>query len=339
MKWLIFLVFTLSGCFRESATLEQTNIDNKTVTQVDESTTKIKPVQSHHTSTSSSFQPRKFSKGETYYINYCSDCHGWEGRGNSQAEKYLDVPPPILLQHNLLAKKSENDFVNWVLSGTKMQIQLNKKASLQTDPEIKALLAYIKKLPGIDWDKVHAGQKVYDQLCVNCHGIYGRRDESLISETMGSMPDLGSSDYQTQHSDEELIEIISKGKEAMPGTENALSTKEIKAVVTFIRLFSPGYESYDRFCVACHGLNGSPEQIITFDEDGDEEQIIGFLDMDLPTFDAAYLNAHTDKQLIPKIQHMLKSERVTMPHFSDYIGEKKIREIFKYLKSLIAEYP
>ena len=42
MKWLIFLVFTLSGCFRESATLEQTNIDNKTVTQVDESTTKIK---------------------------------------------------------------------------------------------------------------------------------------------------------------------------------------------------------------------------------------------------------------------------------------------------------
>jgi hypothetical protein len=52
-----------------------------------------------------------------------------------------------------------------------------------------------------------------------------------------------------------------------------------------------------------------------------------------------YLKAHTDEQLIPKIQHMLKSERVAMPHFSGYIEEKKVREIFRYLNSLIAEYP
>ena len=336
MKWSIILaVFFLSGCYRDSATLNSTEIDNETAAQVEKSTTKSKVTQPH-TTASSSFQPRKFSEGETLYINYCADCHGWEGRGNGQAEKYLDTQPPILLQQDLLDEKSENDFVNWILSGKEMQVQLNKKAAPQTDSEINNLLTYIKKMPSVDWAQFQAGQKVYDQLCMNCHGMYGSGDGNLSSKMPDSLPDLSNPIYQIQHSDEELIQIILKGKEAMPGTENVLNPKEIESVVSFIRHLSPGYKSYDRFCLSCHGQDGSPVQLVILDT---EDEDIPFQNINLPTLNAAYLNAHTDEQLIPKIQHMLKSERVTMPHFADYIEEKKVRKIFRYLSSLIAEYP
>ncbi len=338
MKWSIVLaVFFLSGCYRESTTLNSTEIDDNTESQFVKSTTKNKLSQSH-TTTLSNFQPRKFSKGETHYINYCADCHGWEGRGNGQAEKYLNVSPPILLQHDLLAEKHENEFVNWVLSGKEMQVQLNKKTVPQTDPEINGLITYIRQLPGIDWDKIQIGQKVYDELCVNCHGIYGHGDGNLMSKMPGPLPDLGSSNYQSQHSDKELIQIILNGKEAMPGTEEVLNAEEIESVVAYIRILSPGYESYDRFCIACHGSDGTPIQMIILNN-RDDEQNLAFQNLNLPTFDASYLNAHTNEQLIPKIQHMLRTERVAMPHFTDYIEEKKVREIFRYLNSLIAEYP
>ena len=338
MKWSIILAFFfLSSCYRESPNTNLIGINNKEKKQTEVQPTKIKAV-SPHTTPPSIIQPRKFSKGETLYIYYCADCHGWEGRGNGQAESYLDVPAPILLQHNLLAKKSENDFVDWVLSGTKMQVQLSKKASLQTDAEVTTLLTYIKTLPSIEWNKVEAGQKVYDQLCVGCHGMYGHGDGDLSSKMPDSLPDLSSSKYQSQHSDKELIQIITKGIEAMPGTENVLKPQEIESVVAFIRLLSPGYESYDRYCLSCHGPNGSPMLITTLNDEGEEEDIF-FQKMDLPIFNDAYFKAHTDKELITKIQHMLKSERVTMPHFSDFIKESEIREIFRYLGGLIAEYP
>ncbi len=335
MKWsLILAFFILSGCYRDSATLNSTAIENETPALAKKSPRSHKLAQTH-SSNLSGFQPRKFSAGETLYINFCADCHGWEGRGNGQAEMFLDTPPPVLLRHDLLAKQSVDDFVKWVLTGSEMQVQLKKEALIQTDSEIHALLTYIKQIPDIDWNQIQAGQNVYDRLCIGCHGLYGNGGGNLTSKMPGPMPDLSSVAYQSQHSDQELIQIISKGKDAMAGTEDVLGPKEIESVTAFLRLLSPGYESYDRFCLACHGENGSPTKVIMLDK----ERNIAFQNIDLPTFDAKYFKTHSDEQLIPKIQHMLKTERVAMPHFSGYIEEKTVRDIFKYLNSLIAEYP
>ena len=329
MKWLIVLViFLLVGCSNEPVSINP-------VTENTESPAQIKKTLSQ--SPLSTIQPRKFSKGEALYINYCADCHGWEGRGSGHADKFLDIPVPILLRNELLAEKSENQFVDWVLSGSALQLQLAEDAVPQTDTEVAVILAYIKKLPTIDWSKIEAGQKVYDELCLSCHGLYGHGDGGLAYKMPGPLPDLSALDYQTQHSDEDLLQIIAKGKDAMPGTEDVLNTEEINSVIAFVRLLSPGYESYDRFCVVCHGADGTPMQIVALNED--EEQGIEFSNIDLPTFDDAYIKAHTDEQLILKIQHMLGSERVTMPHFAGYIKQDEVREIFRYLSGLLSEYP
>ena len=118
----------------------------------------------------------------------------------------------------------------------------------------------------------------------------------------------------------------------MPGVEDVLDSEEIKAVIAFVRFFSPGYESYDRFCAACHGSDGFPAQLVILNEE--QEAYVEFEDIDIPTFDDAYLRAHTDQQLIPKIRHMLEVNRATMPHFNEYLKPDEVRQILQYLRSL-----
>lgn len=325
MRWLIVLKFVLLlSCSFNSVAVTPTAIDAQLSVKSEDASSPFT-------------QSRKFSKGEALYIQSCADCHGWEGRGSGQAARYLDVPTPILLNNELLAEKSEKQFVDWVLSGKALTLQLKENSILQTDTEVNALLAHIKKLPSIKWNEIEAGQETYDALCINCHGLYGHGDGSLASKMPGPLPDLNSPDFQTRRSDEELLKIITKGKDAMPGAENVLTPKEIKTVIAYLRLLSPGYESYDRFCANCHGANGIPIEIVTVTED--EKGNAEFGSIDLLSFDTDYINTHEDKQLIPKIKHMLESHRSTMPHFAGHLKPGEAREIFRYLSDLLKEYP
>ncbi len=284
--------------------------------------------------TSLQIQPRKFSKGEVLYIRYCGDCHGWEGRGNGPVAEYIRVPTPALQNRELLAAKSESQFVDLVLNGRPTSIvPLLNNAGPQTESEVTALLAHLRKLPSIDLEKTNAGQQVYDELCVSCHGLYGRGDGALASQMPVSLPDLSVSDYQNQHSDNELLQIIAKGKNAMPGTEDILDPEEIKAVIAFIRLFSPGYESYDRFCAACHGPDGSPMEYVVLTE---EQDMTEYEDIYIPALDDVYLETHSEEQLRKNIQHMLEINSPTMPHFAEELVASEVRQIYQYLKSLIS---
>ncbi len=281
----------------------------------------------------SAVQPRKFSKGEAHFIRHCADCHGWEGRGNGPVAEFTRVKPPVLQDRELLADNSEEKFVDLVLYGRTPEISLTKKAVPQTDTEISELLAHLRKLPTIDWDKTIAGQDDYDKLCISCHGLYGGGDGALASQLPVALPDLSASDYQSQHSDKELKQIIAKGKNAMPGTEDILNPEDIDNVVAFVRLLSPGYVIYDRYCAGCHGSNGLPIDYIVLNRE-DDLDVYG--DINIPALDGAYFEAHNDQQLRKSIQHMLVENSPTMPHFSEQLKPGEVREIFRYLNSLIA---
>lgn len=276
-------------------------------------------------------KPHKLTKGEALYLRNCADCHGWAGHGNGPAAEYMDAPIPELQQSKLLSESSESQFIAWVLSGSVEKVQIADKAGPQTDAEVAFLIAYIRRLNTIDWSEVGAGQEVYDQLCANCHGLYGRGDGDFSVQMPVSLTDLSTASYQNQHSDAELVAIITQGKDAMPGMGDVLSTQEIKAVTAFMRLFSPGYESYDRFCAACHSSDGMPVEFLV--QIGEAHKV-EFEQGVIPVFDKAYLAAHTDQQLAPKVQHMLKNTKTTMVHFSGELQANEVRLIHQYLRSL-----
>jgi mono/diheme cytochrome c family protein len=103
-------------------------------------------------------------------------------------------------------------------------------------------------------------------------------------------------------------------------------------VVAFVRLLSPGYELYDRYCVSCHGPRGqAPDPALM--------EALGLPSSPHlpPAFDRAYFQSHTDEQLRPKIIHMVKLNRIAMPHFAGELTAEQVREVVHYLRTLPPE--
>jgi mono/diheme cytochrome c family protein len=273
----------------------------------------------------------RLTPGEVRYIRHCAGCHGADARGGGAIGKALEVQPRSLRSAELL-RNSDDELVVRILHGKNLPVPVDPKALPASEEEVSALVAHLRRLPTLSWGQVEAGERVYDSLCLTCHGIYGRGNGSLVSSLPVPPRDLSTPPYQQQVSDDDLLKLISEGKGAMPGSGDVLSLDDRKAVVTFVRLLSPGYELYDRYCVSCHGPRGQAPDPALMDA-------LGFPSSQPPppAFDRAYFQRHTDEQLRPKIIHMVKLNRIAMPHFAGELTAEQVREIVKYLRTLPPE--
>lgn len=86
-------------------------------------------------------------------------------------------------------------------------------------------------LPGGAWAESDAG-KVYAKNCVLCHAADGSGNTSS-GKALGAK-DLASSEVQKK-SDEELTEVVTKGKGKMPAFGKKISADEIKGLIAYIR--------------------------------------------------------------------------------------------------------
>ncbi|MBI3245449.1 MAG: c-type cytochrome [Deltaproteobacteria bacterium] len=277
--------------------------------------------------------PRHFTQGEVLYIRHCAGCHGWEGQGNGPVGQVLLKKPPSLRRPEVFAQHIEAELVARILHGKDLRVSLTPEAVHDTEAEVSALLAHIRRLPTMPWKEVMAGQAVYDTLCVSCHGIYGRGD-GLMAPALSPRPrDLTDPLYQKHVSDEALFRIVSDGQGAMPSTTDILSVKERRAVIAFIRLLAPGYETYDRFCAVCHGASGIPLEVT-------QNELFGDLldnaaaEAKTPVFNKKYMQTHTDDYMRVRAQHMLKQHRAVMPHFGGELTAEEVRQVLGYLRSL-----
>jgi mono/diheme cytochrome c family protein len=237
--------------------------------------------------------------------------------------------PPSLRRVELFTQNSEAELVARVLLGKDLSVPLSSAAGPESEADVSALLIYLRRLPTIHWKEVAAGQQVYDSLCVACHGIYGGGDGLMSPSLSLPLRDLRDPTYQSRVTDEDLFRIISAGKGAMPGTADVLSTDERRAVIAFIRLLSPGYELYDRFCEVCHGALGVPPEVAQQELFGGPE-----VQTKTPVFDQHYMATHTDEELRGWTRHMLKQNRAVMPHFAGELDAEEVRQILAYLRSL-----
>lgn len=76
------------------------------------------------------------------------------------------------------------------------------------------------------------GESLYKAKCAMCHGPDGA-GKSPMGQAL-KIPDLHSEDVQ-KLSDEQLTEIIAKGKNKMPAYEAKLSKEQINKLVGFVR--------------------------------------------------------------------------------------------------------
>ncbi len=196
------------------------------------------------------------------------------------------------------------------------------------------------------------GKKVYERLCVYCHGVKGEGDGPAGSLSGVPTGDLSNKAYMSQLSDQELHDRIAWGEEKfpylqMPGWRSSLSDGEIWSVVAYIRTLevdkgplttaSPkerekrfrsdplerGRIYYLRYCSGCHGKTGHG------DGEGAKHLSHPPAALDDPKV-VARLSVESVKHYL--IEQERRGQR-EMPVFEDDFQDK-IEEIVLYIKTL-----
>ena len=316
--WILVLVVVLTGCSRGTVAPSTGPVGHL---PAERSTAQPVAMPAH-----------KLTAGEVLFLRHCAGCHGAGARGDGPVGTVMGLHPRNLREAGLFPEERDTAWIVRILHGKAMPVSMQSSSTIATDVEVDALAHHLRRLPTIPWNDIDHGEEVYDSLCLSCHGVYGHGD-GPIANTLPSPPrNLMAPSYQQQISDEVLFQRISEGHGAMPGTGDVLSVDDRQAVVRFIRLLTPGYETYDRYCVGCHGKRGRPVSLEIL-------ELLGQADtwQPPPVLDAEFFRARTDEQLRTGIRRMVTLNRAPMPHFAGDLTADQVRQVLSYLRTLPPE--
>ena len=91
----------------------------------------------------------RLTQGEALYVRHCSDCHGWQGRGNGPVGRMLGIKAPNLRRAELFTDRSEDEFLAWVLHSEPLSVVPDAARLTPTEEDIDAIAAYMRRLPHI----------------------------------------------------------------------------------------------------------------------------------------------------------------------------------------------
>ena len=257
--------------------------------------------------------------GRQLYREYCSSCHGMAGKGDGPDASIFEARPRNL-REGFLKKYKTDELVQRVREGKPLELALDLPALRARAGDVEALAAYLRRLPGINWDLAGRGEDVFAERCVLCHGATGRPGPTLPAG-VARPRDLSDPNYQKSVKDEDLVVAVRHGRDGMPGLTPRVSEEDARALVAYVRLLSPGYEQYSKYCAACHGDDGRGN--------GNLAEAIN-----RPTiaFTGEYF-VHTDPEALrANVWHMVRDQKPMMPHFRVLLTEAQARAIVEYLQ-------
>jgi mono/diheme cytochrome c family protein len=259
--------------------------------------------------------------GGRLYRTLCVSCHGDTGRGDGP-DAAIFAEAPRNLRDGFLDAYSKDDLIRRVREGRALELTLDRPALRAQAANVEALVDYLQRLPAIDWARAAEGRDIYADRCVPCHGPYGRPGKALPHGVRGPR-DLSDATVQRSIRDDQLITLVRHGRKGMPALTARVPEAEGRPLATFVRLLSPGFALYDRYCASCHGDDGRPAHR--------QDEVIR-----VPTivFDRAYFGTHDAEQLRAKAWHMLAEQRPAMPHYRWALTDNQAEAIIEYLKSL-----
>jgi mono/diheme cytochrome c family protein len=262
------------------------------------------------------------AKGRILFLRNCSECHGPDATGNGPERDYLAKPPANLRDGKVLSRYGDDEIVAFVRDGKRLRLELRPERVKQHAKETEALYRFVRHLPEIDWEKWEAGEEIFLARCLACHDYYGQ-PSAMLPEGVKTPRDLSNPEFQAGITDEELMERVRHGKKGMPALVPQLGKDQAKDVVAYVRILSPGYALYDRYCLDCHGMRG--------------EGGTGHLaEATAPEF--AFTEEYFDKKSPDEIRkgiwHMLRDKNPSMPHFREALSETEVKAIIRYLRTL-----
>lgn len=260
--------------------------------------------------------------GHVLYLQYCASCHGRSGRGDG-ADAVFFEPRPSNLKAGILKRHSTTDLARRVRTGAPLTLALDLDALRQHATEVEAIVSYLRKLPSINWEDIEPGWGLYVDRCESCHGVSGKPPAGVRG---GNRPrDLGDAAFQKSLNEDALVDAVRHGRKGMPGLTPRISIEQGRQIAAFVRLFSPGFETYSRLCANCHADDGRGVHSL-----GD---VIGE-EIPLPAviFNKQYFASRSPEQLHHSVWHMLTTHKPQMPHFRYVLTQPQLEAIISHLK-------
>jgi mono/diheme cytochrome c family protein len=253
-------------------------------------------------------------------LRYCAPCHGADARG-AGPDADLFEPAPRNLHGGFLRNYPVDALVARVRSGERLALVVDPAALRARTRDVEDLITHLNRLASVDWQVVESGWEIYADRCESCHGPRGKPPQSLPAG-LKRPADLSTPEFQQATSDVDLAVAVRHGKDGMPALAPQVTKAEASELTKFVRLLSPGFTLYSRYCSVCHGDDGKglPEFART---------------IDAPTvaLDRDYLAKKDREELRVAVWHMLDNEKPTMPHFRWTLNEKDVQQIFDYLRA------
>jgi mono/diheme cytochrome c family protein len=261
--------------------------------------------------------------GRVLYLANCSRCHGSTGIGDGPDAGLLVKQPADLRRSGALEAYETKALVDRIREGKVRRLEFRPEATVRLATYDEALYAYLTKIPSVRWRAADAGQEIYLDRCMPCHGRYGHPDAPPPAGVTHAPRNLSDPEFQAGISDRELADRIRHGKRGMPALVPRIDPAAAANLVAYVRLLSPGYELYDRFCVNCHGPHG-------------EGATDALLSTPAPrfAFDARFFRLHGPEDVRVSIWHMLETKTPSMPHFDEALTESEANAIVAFLRSL-----
>jgi mono/diheme cytochrome c family protein len=274
---------------------------------------------------SASARPTTLDTGRALYMAHCSRCHGTTAIGNGTEAASLRTRPTDLRRTDVLGSYSSDKLVERLREGNQRQLEFRPESIARQAADTEALYQFLRKMPSVSWRNVDRGREIYYRRCTPCHDRYGHAEVQLPQGVQARPRDLADASFQTGIGDRELRRLVRHGEHGMPVVVPRLTESEAAAVGRLVRLFSPGYELYDRYCSSCHGAHGT----------GGPGGIAGSPPAAL-RFDDRFFRQRDGEQVRQSIWHMIEDKTLAMPHFKDTLSVRDAEAILGYLRSLPA---
>ncbi len=84
---------------------------------------------------------------------------------------------------------------------------------------------------------IAAGKKLYEQFCVQCHGLDGRGNPAVLSVIRGKPADLAFA--AKHHTPGDLFWKTRNGRSAMPSYKLVFKKQQIWEMITYIQTLAP----------------------------------------------------------------------------------------------------
>ena len=259
--------------------------------------------------------------GGCLFRTYCASCHGMSGRGDGPDARIFAAPPSDL-REGLMKREQGEDLVARVRTGGRVDLTLDVEGLRSQATEVEALVAYLKRVSTTNWRSADEGQAIFLCRCADCHGQRGKPGASLPPGVQRPR-DLSDPTFLGARGDAELVRLARHGRKGMPALIPRVSEQEGRALAAFLRLFSPGFDLYSRFCATCHC------------DDGRGRCSLGeVVHPPAVVFDQAYFERTDPEQLRKNVWHMLAQQKPTIPHYRVQLSTEEAQAIITYLEHL-----